>query len=149
MTLFLLHENTVRQDDKNLICLPDRFNWFAFLLPPIWALSNRLWFVLTAMIVFVLALNVVNEFLNLPMISLYILAIIWLGFEANSIVGNSLSRRGWQVRHPIMAVDRVRAEQRFFARINRQARKTEREKSRMQGNGLEQDNQSLQTGQIE
>lgn len=148
MTLFLLHENNGRQDDKNLICLPDRFNWFAFLLPPIWALSNKLWFIFIAMILFMLSLNFVSEFLILPTLALYILAALWLGFEANSIVGNSFVRQGWRALNPIVAIDRVRAEQRYFGRTKRQVRRIERENIRMQrthmqDNGVVQDLQSI------
>ncbi len=159
MTLFLFHESNGRQDDKNLICLPDRFSWFAFLLPPIWAFSNRLWFTLFAMVLFILGLNIVSDFLILPILGFYILAVLWLGFEANSIVGNSYARRGWHALNPVLAVDRMRAEQKYFGRIKRRAARMEQEKTRMQqprgqDKEISQDTQSVdlqsvQNGSVE
>ena len=140
MTLFLLHENTERQDDKNLICLPDRFNWFAFVLPPIWALSNKLWFNFLAMILYVLASTLVGEFLILPTLALYVLAVVWLGFEANAILGKSYARRGWRALNPVVATNRLGAERRYFGRTRRWAARINREKSRLQyGNQKQND----------
>jgi len=43
LTLFIIYQNPSRSDDKGFIFLKDGFNWLAFLLPPLWALVNRLW----------------------------------------------------------------------------------------------------------
>ncbi len=154
MTLFLLHESNGRQDDKNLICLPDRFSWFAFLLPPVWALSNRLWFTFIAMVLFILGLNLLSDCLILPILGFYILAVLWLGVEANSIIGNSFARRGWHALNPVMAENRMRAELKYFGRIKRRVARMGREKTHMQhtrgqDKEISQDSQSVDTQSVQ
>jgi len=100
--------------DQDLVCLAERFNWFAFLLPPLWAASHGLWrqFILmfAALALFVAAGN----FFALPVFSLYFVFALWLGFEASSIHARSLMRRGWRQEMDLIAPDQELAESRFW-----------------------------------
>ena len=127
MKLFMLHENSACQDDQNLICLPDRFSWFAFLLPPVWALANRQWLAILAMVLMVVLFSFAGHYLIFPAFSLYILAALWLGFEANSLIGHAYARRGWRTLDPVPSFNRLRAEQHYFQRKKRRARYLKRQ----------------------
>ena len=125
---FVTYENQSREGDDCLICLADRFCWFAFLLPPIWALANGLWLLLVGMVVVIAAFIQLTDFLALPGFSLYFLFALWLGFEANWMIGAKLIRGGWQDDSMVSAPSLMQAETRYFARqrrADRVARKSE------------------------
>ncbi len=115
MNMFIPYQNEQRRGDDVLICLSDRFDWFAFLLPPLWALWNRLWMVLAVMVGFFLVLAFAGQYVVFPALSLYLLAAWWLGFEAGTLRGASLKRRGWRQGEPVLANDLLEAEQKVFS----------------------------------
>ena len=100
--------------DTNLISLAERFNWFAFLLPPFWAATHGLWREFILMFAAVVALFIVENFFVLPAFSLYFLFALWLGFEASRIRITSLQRRGWHRQMDLIAPDQLMAESRFW-----------------------------------
>ena len=127
MKLFLAHENLQRTGDDVLICLPDRFDWFAFLLPPIWAISKGLWGVLSIMLIVILGLTLALEIFSLPFFTLLLLGAWWLGFEANSLISAKLVRGGWGEAEVFFAPDLMQAERKFFGRKRRLARRANRQ----------------------
>ena len=116
MSIFTLHQHPDDASGADLVCLPDRFNWFAALLPPFWAVANGLWKVLALMIVTLLATMALGMFFTLPVLGLYLLGVWWLGFEANHIYSKALIKRGWGRGVDIVAADDLMAEQAYFAR---------------------------------
>lgn len=132
---FVTYENQSREGDDCLICLADRFSWFAFLLPPVWALANGLWLLLVAMIAVMAAFIQLSEFSALPGFSLYFLFVLWLGFEANWLVGNKLIRRGWQDNSMVSAPGLMQAETKYFSSQRRMSRAAKiREQSKIKEN---------------
>ena len=127
MTYFIAHENPTRAGDDTLICLPERFSWFAFLLPPFWAIAKGLWRVLILMLVMLTAVLLANKFVNLPVFSIYLLGAWWLGFEASALQSTTLERRGWTVSESFFAQNLMQAERKFFGRKRRFLRRQTRE----------------------
>jgi len=114
MSIFVVHQNLSRSDDRGFVFLPDRFNWLAFFLPPIWALSRRLWLVFVLIVAAIIILNFFAMVFFLPMVWIYLLGSWWLAMAANSIEGLFLARQGWQVISFVEASDLVAAEEQFF-----------------------------------
>ncbi len=67
----------------------------------------------------------------MPGFSLYFLGALWLGFEASTLVGAKLQRRGWQDNSIVSAPSLMQAESRYFSsqrRIARATRQAQRQK---------------------
>lgn len=126
MTLFIAHENLHRDGDDGLVCLADRFNWLAFLLPPIWAMSKGLWGVLGIMLALIVGLAFASQVLEYPIFTVWILGAWWLGFEANALQGASLKKRGWQENGIFVADSLMQAERKYFGRKRRQNHRARR-----------------------
>ena len=95
MTLFALYRSV---DDPTAIpvAIPERFSWFAALLPPIHALTHRLWDQLGLSVVGVVALVFAARYLGPDAtIWLYILLAVACGFAAPSAQRRALKRRGF------------------------------------------------------
>ncbi len=107
MTIFNAYKDA---DSGELACLPDRFSWPAFLLPPVWALAHRLWVELALILAAIIALAIVAALLDLPFLALYLTGAVWLGFEAHQLHGRALLRRGWHPAGTLNARDRIDAE---------------------------------------
>jgi len=106
MTIYSAYES----DSDGVACLPERFNWFAALLPLIWALVHRLWRGFALLLVIEIGIAVLAGLLGVPFLGLYLLFAIWVGFEANQMHGRGLVRRGWRFAGAVNADDRVSAE---------------------------------------
>ena len=119
MSIYTLHQHPDDASGADLVCLPDRFNWFAALLPPFWAVANGLWKVLALMIAALLGMMALGMFFTLPVLGLYLLGVWWLGFEANHIHSKALTKKGWGGGVDIIASDDLVAEQTYFARQKR------------------------------
>lgn len=107
MTIFNAYKN---QTSGEITCLPDRFNWFAFLVPPVWAIAHRLWRELLLIILGVVVLALAAGYFELPFTALYLVGALWLGFEAHHVHGRALLRRGWRAAGTLNAADRIDAE---------------------------------------
>ncbi len=116
MSIFVLHQHPKDTTGANLICLSDRFNWFAALLPPFWAVANGLWKVLALMAAFFLTLMALGLVFELPVFGLYLLGAWWFGFEASNIHSRALVAKGWGEGVDIIASDALLAEQAYFTR---------------------------------
>ncbi len=116
MSIYTLHQHPDDASGADLVCLPDRFNWFAALLPPFWAAANGLWKVLALMLAVLFAMVALGMFFTLPVFGLYLLGAWWLGFEASNIHSRALVAKGWGEGVDIIASDALLAEQAYFTR---------------------------------
>ena len=95
VTLFALYRSV---DDPTAlpVAIPERFSWFAALLPPIHALTHRLWDQLGLFVLGVVALFFAARYLGPDAtIWLYILLAIACGFAAPGVQRRALKRRGF------------------------------------------------------
>jgi hypothetical protein len=93
VTIYSIHE---RNADARLEAVPDRFSWFAALLPPVYALVHGLWLALAGYVVAVLALVVGSFWIGADAACwLYVLMAALIGFEAGTLRRLALARRGY------------------------------------------------------
>jgi len=114
LSIYRLFSKSGPAPEKDLVCLAERFNWFAFLLPPFWAAAHGLWREFIAMFAALFALLIVENFFALPAFSLYFLFVLWLGFEASRIHAKALLRSGWHWEMDLIAADQLLAQSRFW-----------------------------------
>jgi Protein of unknown function (DUF2628) len=86
------------------VAVPDRFSWFAAILPPLYMLRHGLWLALLGFFVAIVALS----FLSLVVgdgasFWLYVLGAVLFGFEAGTLRRAKLWRRGLSYRTDIIA----------------------------------------------
>lgn len=74
----------------------ERFSWFAFLLPPLYALVHGLWLVFLGLAVAMFALGFARSWLGgEATFWLYWLLALWFGFEAPTFRRRKLRRKGF------------------------------------------------------
>jgi hypothetical protein len=79
--------------------VPEKFSWFAALLPPFFLLAHGLWLELVAWVLAVLTLVVLSGFIGDDAAwLLYDLGALWLGFAASGLRRHALQWRGWRHR---------------------------------------------------
>src|SRR5687768_7411566 len=106
-----------RDLSEGVVVLADRFNWFAFLLPVVWAAWHRLWLVLVGVIVLGAAVEGGAYALGYDAVASGIVSAalaLWLGFEANDLRRWTLRRNGWRDLGILVAASHDDAERRFF-----------------------------------
>ena len=97
--------------------VPDRFSWFAALLPPVFAVANGLWLVLLFWIALVAGLGYASLVIGQEAAGwLYVLVAVFIGFEAQSFRRDSLLIRGYRWAGDIVASAPDIAERDFLAR---------------------------------
>lgn len=122
MKSFTVHEPPTPAADpvehaSELSFVRDGFNFFAFLLAPIWMLLNGLWLVLFGYLVLQAAVQLAFEALNAgpvlkAAIGLWINLVV--GFEADSLKRWTLQRRGWRLLGSVTGENRDVCERRFM-----------------------------------
>lgn len=94
MTLYAVFE---RPDEIAPVAVPEKFSWFAALLPPVYALVHGLWLGLllfvAAVIVLVFSSVLVGDE---AAFWLYVLLALLIGFEASAFRRRALRHRGWR-----------------------------------------------------
>ena len=84
--------------------IPEKFSWFAALLPPLFALVHGLWLELIAFIIVLVALAFAADWIGGGAATgSMVLFAIWIGFAAASIRRHGLVWRGWRHRRDIVA----------------------------------------------
>ena len=79
--------------------IPEKFSWFAALLPPFFLMAHGLWLELAAWLLKLVALVVLSRFIGGDAAFwLYGLAAVWLGFAASGLRRHALMWRGWRHR---------------------------------------------------
>jgi hypothetical protein len=104
-------------DTDGIVVLKDGFNWFAFVLAPVWALWHRLWWVALALAGLAVALQGGALALDLDARAADALGLalaFWIGCEANDLRRWTMRRRGWQDLGLVVARTQDEAERRFF-----------------------------------
>ena len=124
MRIYTVHEPPFwTVDDEalpgaNAVFIREGFNWFALLLPLVWALWHRLWLVALGLLAAGAALSVIGELAGLGvwfegLLGLAVALII--GFEANDLRRWTLARRSWSPRGVVAGRGLGEAERRYFA----------------------------------
>lgn len=86
--------------------IPEKFSWFAALLPPLFALVHGLWLELIGFVVALVALSFAAPWLGADAtIWLYILFAVAIGFAAPGLRRHNLASRGWRHRGDRVAGD--------------------------------------------
>jgi hypothetical protein len=101
MTLYSVFD---RRLDEAPALVPDRFSWFAALLPPVYGLAHRLWLGTLLWLLAVAALVAASFWLGGEAgFWLYVLLAILVGFEAPGFRWRKLRRRGYVYRSELIA----------------------------------------------
>ena len=95
----------------------DGFSFFAFLVPPVWMLVNRLWLVLICYVLVASALYLALDAARVPAhwhgYATLALSLI-IGFEADSLIRWTLDRRSWNFVGSVSGENFDECERRFF-----------------------------------
>jgi hypothetical protein len=121
MPVFTVHapvDAVRRADSDRFVFVRDGFHFWAFLFGPLWFIAHRLWLVLAAYLVIVVAiialmvaLRTGDEARSIVMLIVALLT----GYEAANAQRWTLSRRWWRELGVVVADDAEAAERRFFA----------------------------------
>ena len=84
--------------------VPERFSWFAALLPPVFAIVYGLWLELFVYVIGLVLLDRASDLIGgAASFWIYVLAAIWIGFEAPALRRSGLGRKGWRYRGDVIA----------------------------------------------
>lgn len=101
MTLYAVFD---RRRDEAPAVVPDRFSWFAALLPPIFLIAHRLWLELVAFVALVVLIVLAAAWLGGEAgLWLYVLFAATIGWEAPALRRRALRRRGFVYRAELIA----------------------------------------------
>ncbi len=101
MTLYSVFE---RPDDIVPVVVPEKFSWFAALLPPVYALVHGLWLGLVLYVAALIALVSATTWIGGEAgFWLYVLFAIAIGFEASSLRRRALRHRGFAWHGDVVA----------------------------------------------
>ncbi len=101
MTLYSIFE---RPDELAPAVVPERFSWFAALLPPVYGLAHGLWLGLVLYVTALLALVMASQWIGEDAgFWLYVLLAVLVGFEAPAFRRRALKARGWSYRADLIA----------------------------------------------
>jgi hypothetical protein len=93
-----------RPDELAPAVVPEKFSWFAALLPPVYALVHGLWLGLLAYVVALVALGFVRLWIGGEAVAwLYLLFAVLIGFEAAGFRRGKLLARGWTYGGDVVA----------------------------------------------
>ena len=94
MTLYAIFDPKPGKADLPT-AVPEKFSWFATLLPPVFLLVHGLWLETVAFVLGVVGLVVISGFVGGVAALLYLLGVVWLGLAAPGLRRQSLVWRGW------------------------------------------------------
>jgi hypothetical protein len=122
LSVFAVYEPPLTSGDRadraeRLIFIKDSFIWSAAILPAVWLLFKRLWLELFAFVALAAILTWGVEAAGAPAalgaLLLFIVQIV-LGFEAGTLQGAALERRGWRFAGTVAGRNRLECERRFL-----------------------------------
>jgi hypothetical protein len=97
--------------DEDSALIKEKFSWFAFLLPPFWAIEHGLWIELALIIASFIGLGFAGAYISSEGVFwLYILGVFWLGYEASSIRAYALRRKGYISNGDLIASNEEQAQ---------------------------------------
>jgi hypothetical protein len=101
MTLYSVFD---RRLDEAPAVVPDRFSWFAALLPPVWAMAHGLWLALVGYVVGLALIVLAATYAGAEAsFWLYVLFAIFIGFEAPNLRRRALRGRNFVHRGELVA----------------------------------------------
>jgi hypothetical protein len=105
MAIFTVFDRPGRVDEAPRV-VQDGFSWFAFLLPPFYAIVHRMWWSLAGYLV-ILAGIIASSFVigDEAARAMYLFFALWIGFEASSMRRRSLLSKGFLFRADLVAID--------------------------------------------
>lgn len=103
MTLYSVFERPEPTPEAPAV-VPDKFSWFAALLPPVFGLVHGLWLELIGFVIALGAIVLLGFWLGGDAAFwLYVLLAVFIGFEAASLRRGALRRKGWNYRTELIA----------------------------------------------
>jgi len=97
-------------DDDSAI-IAEKFSLAAFLLPPIWAITHKLWLETALIIAVLIAITVASTFIGEDAAFwLYLIFATWLAFEAPAIKAAAFKRKGYIRQGDLIASDAEQAQ---------------------------------------
>ncbi|MEO6394689.1 MAG: DUF2628 domain-containing protein [Devosia sp.] len=118
MTLYSIFEKQDLQQASALgpAAVPERFSWFAFVLPPLYALRHGLILMLLFWVVLAAGLSFAAPTIGIAAAwGIYWLVAAFLGFEASALRRDALVARGWVWRGDMVASDADIAERDYLS----------------------------------
>jgi hypothetical protein len=105
MTIYSVFDTPDARDEIAVpAVVPERFSWFAALLPPLFGLVHGLWLGLLFYVAFVVLLAFAGRWIGgAATFWLYVLFAIYIGFEAPALRRAKLARKGWFYRTEVIA----------------------------------------------
>lgn len=114
MTVYSVFE---RPDAMAPAVIPEKFSWFAALLPPVYALVHGLWLALLLFAAIVIALVFGSVIIgDEAAFWLYVLLAVLIGFEAPAFRRRALKVRGWTYRSDVIAAGEDLAQRDWLRR---------------------------------
>jgi hypothetical protein len=102
MTIYAVYES--EPAGAAPVIVPERFSWFAALLPFVYAPRHRLWLEFTLVFFGMLLLWMQSRWIGVEAaVWIYIVAAVYFGFEAPTARGRTLVDRGYVRRADIVA----------------------------------------------
>jgi hypothetical protein len=122
MSVYTVHEPPLRMadsrpDPERFVFVRDGFYFWAFLFGPLWMLWRRLWLVLAAYLVILLAIQgtaMIAGASPLAPMAIALLTSLLVGLEAGTLRRFTLWRRGFRNVGVVSGEDSEDAERRFF-----------------------------------
>jgi hypothetical protein len=120
MKIFTVHTNPNAKDvTESASFVPEGFNWFAIIFPlnVFWAINNRCWLFLIAVIFYAFSNIIGRDILGMSMGSIVTVKLVLLpffGFWANDLWRRSLNRRGFQLVSIVSGKDVTEAQRRWL-----------------------------------
>jgi hypothetical protein len=118
MKVFTVHMRRQGLDPhKDIVFVREGFSWWAFAFTFMWAAYHRLWLMMVATAIIVLAMGIGMPYLGS---NNFLTAVVQTGFAAmvgyvaHDVRRHSLARNGFAELDVVVAKDQTSAEQRFF-----------------------------------
>lgn len=100
---------------ESAVLVKNHFSVLAFILPALWMLVKRLWWVLLIYIVVLIPVSLVEVMLPVwASMLLTLLMSLWISLEAPNLIGWSLRRKGYVEVASLYAEDRDHCEHRYI-----------------------------------
>ena len=117
MRVYTVHlQHRALSPDRNAVVIAEGFCWPAFLVAPVWALANRMWFTAVGVVTAYVLLMLCAGLAGLDdgtALALIVGAAVIVGFCANDWRRTALEARGWKMAGLAAAADRDAALRRF------------------------------------
>ena len=112
------HEGSAA-DPQRFAFVRDGFQFWAFLITPVWLLYRRLWLVFLLYVLLMAAMEGAYFALSLPQGTRFLIGLllaVLIGFEAGTLRRWTYARRRWKTIGVVSARNLEDAERRFFTR---------------------------------